>query len=1453
MLLKMLGGLSLVGSDFSRPKPLLLAGYLTIEGPKSRRDLAELFWPDVTHQSQGLRTTLFQLNKEAKGVIATDSHMVWSHLDTDLKVLQDHISKRQLNEALNLYDGPFLDGIDTSVAGQEVEEWIFKQREQLASLIQNLELDFAELEASQENYTRAAQRALTAYHLRFAPEPSVDSLKRFYILFKAANHPQEQVVLGELRLYAMDGFELRQEQAKELIKQQTPVLIKNANPYKGLSSFTEKDSKFFFGREEDSKAIISKLLHAPYLVTLTGNSGSGKSSLLFSGVIPELKRSLPCHVISFRPNQDPFVALALALAPFLYEQTSQDLLLQSQLLADQLKSQALDPLLLMQSLLNKYPEHHLVLLVDQLEELFSEKVSLEASLFLDLMISILGIDERLSALFSLRADFLGEALKHINDTALFQASQHLIAALKEEKLRQIISLPAQKQAVAFEAGLIERMLSDLKGQQASLPLLEFSLTLLWEQQSNSRLSHEAYDKLGGVAQALAQHADSILSTLSPQELIHCKHIFMQLVISSPNQADRKRLSLKEELLAYWPLVTKLASYPARLLVIGLNAQGQETVEMIHEALIEHWQSLQKWLEEGRAFRLWKERFTQDYRIWQQHPSSANLLQGYRLEEAKIIIKGQEPQLSDNELSFIEQSKAQQDFVALEKENAQVEKIKTLERLAQNEQAQRKAEQARLRLQQNAVRLLSLAGIIGLLLLGFLINTRNTALRLQRQTELQRQQSTNILAEMISIKAEQDKQDAPSKSLLLALEAFKSASTSNTKEHTETVLLNLLNELGGLRLNHNDRVLAADFSPDGQWFVTASNDSSLRLWRTNDLTSKPYYAINPVAILNAEQGVIFALRFSPEGSLLATAGENNTVALWLTSELSSSNAKPNQILSLHKDSIFNLDFSPDAQRLVLGSFDKSFSIWQQTATGFTLEYHSEQQTERIRSVAFSPDARWLAVGVGRQAKGELLVFRMDALSEARVLSTTTAIRATAFSPDGAWLATSNELNELQLWETQKMLEADYEPLLLVGHSDFVVGLAFSHDGFWLASSSRDKTARLWFMDDVLAGLPVRSVVLKGHEDALAEGIRFSSDDKWLLSTSIDASARIWDLAYPGPDLKVFPLHTAVRSLSLSEEGSQLATGDLAGTVNLYDPKDLRQAPQSLTKYSSWVEALSFSNEGLLATSSNAPLDIEALQLFNSFNRERIASIRTGETYFDLAFSPEANLLATASETGTVSLWALSDLSEPLHRFLEREDSATQVAFSPNAKLLAEAGFDAELRLWNLETLDDSPLVLEGHSAGIRSLAFHPDGTRLASADVNGDLFIWSLADPSAAPQRYAFEGSLIWSLAFSHEGNDLAILTSDNSVFILRENEQVIRLQGHTDDVWSAVFNRDDSWLMTASEDASLRFWHYANEDISALACRKAGRNLSREEWQETFFDSPYQLTCPEFVAAYSED
>ncbi|MDT0447648.1 nSTAND1 domain-containing NTPase [Streptomyces hesseae] len=406
-------------------------------------------------------------------------------------------------------------------------------------------------------------------------------------------------------------------------------------PYRGLAAFREEDAPVFFGRGELAADIATRVPRGPALA-LVGPSGSGKTSLVRAGVVPLLRRRTDLAVAAFRPagGSTPLAALAAALLPLLEPgRTEAERLGEVPKLAAVLRAGGLDDTV--HRALERARAHRLVLIIDQFEELMAQEQESAAALLTMTGLADGATVRRIHALITLRSDFLDPLLDRFHLADGLRSGIVPVGPLPTTSLRQVVEGPLTgRTGVAYEAGLVERILRDCAGQPGALPLLEFTLTLLWETQREGVLTHDAYERLGGATGALAAYAERVYGEdLDDSERPLVRRLFTQLVRPGPEGRHTRRIvpggELPDGALA---VAQRLAT--TRLVVAGRTAEGVETTELAHEALIGHWDRLRGWITEDMEFRTWQDGLRQALARWKDGGEHTDdLLRGAPLREA----------------------------------------------------------------------------------------------------------------------------------------------------------------------------------------------------------------------------------------------------------------------------------------------------------------------------------------------------------------------------------------------------------------------------------------------------------------------------------------------------------------------------------------------------------------------------------------------------------------------------------------------------------------------------------------------------------------------------------------------------------------------------------------------------------------------------------------------------
>ena len=432
-------------------------------------------------------------------------------------------------------------------------------------------------------------------------------------------------------------------------------LWRYTQPYRGLAAMTEKDSDYFFGREEKTVEVIKLLAVAPgQLAILLGNSGVGKSSVAQAGVLAALKRqdwperadappewpqafreSRRWCFVTLKPGTEPLKALVETFLdtwqfdagdPARIKQRNEwvELLLDANgktTLAD-----LLDETERRYKELDRTKPPAFLLYVDQGEELYVRAEERQRRRFSEVIAQGVA-DPRLYVLMSMRADFLGELQK---DEPLFKVHRKIdVPPLREAELREVVSRPAELLSARFEtAGLADiitrRTAEDSVKDVGALPLLSYTLDDMWTQMVKRgdgvlRLPAQSFE-LGGV---LVDRADAFLAA-HPKSQDELRRIFtLKLATVREGEEPTRRRALRSEFTdEEWRLVSELADHPNRLLVTATPEGGETYAEVAHEAIFRRWGKLRDWIAAEREFLAWRTGLEAARRAWQATPDSS---------------------------------------------------------------------------------------------------------------------------------------------------------------------------------------------------------------------------------------------------------------------------------------------------------------------------------------------------------------------------------------------------------------------------------------------------------------------------------------------------------------------------------------------------------------------------------------------------------------------------------------------------------------------------------------------------------------------------------------------------------------------------------------------------------------------------------------------------------------
>jgi WD40 repeat protein len=403
----------------------------------------------------------------------------------------------------------------------------------------------------------------------------------------------------------------------------------------------------------------------------------------------------------------------------------------------------------------------------------------------------------------------------------------------------------------------------------------------------------------------------------------------------------------------------------------------------------------------------------------------------------------------------------------------------------------------------------------------------------------------------------------------------------------------------------------------------------------------------------------------------------------------------------------------------------------------------------------------------------------------------ALWCVAFSPDGKTIASGSDDTTTQLWN------ADTGQLKhkLEGHKDSILSLAFSPDSQTIASGGVDTTIRLWDVDTAQL-----KYTLEGHKDWV-RSLTFSPDGNTIASGS-DIAIRLWDVD-TGQLKHLLKGHKdAVKSVVFSPDGSTIASGSSDTTIRLWDVRTV-QLKRTLRGYRGWVKSVVFSPDG--QTIALGSID-NTIRLWD-VQTTQVKHVLKGHKYWvrSVVFSPDGQTIASGSDDNTIRLWDVGT-GQLKHTFKGHTDSVWRVVFSPDGQTIASASIDTTVRLWDARTTQLKH-TLEGHTGWARSVVFSPDGKTIASSGDDMTIRLW---DAQTAQLKHTFEGheNSVWSVAFSPDGKTIASGSDDTTVRLWDVQTAQLKhtLEGHKGWVRSVVFSPDGKTIASGSSDTIIRLW-----------------------------------------------
>ncbi len=578
-----------------------------------------------------------------------------------------------------------------------------------------------------------------------------------------------------------------------------------------------------------------------------------------------------------------------------------------------------------------------------------------------------------------------------------------------------------------------------------------------------------------------------------------------------------------------------------------------------------------------------------------------------------------------------------------------------------------------------------------------------------------------------------------------------------------------------------------------------------------------------AIARIGKGEIDAIQYSPDGTQLAVA---TAIGIWIY------DAKTYQEIDLLRETeqaSYNqrgITFSPDGSTLATtkGSF-RGIKLWDIAEGTIRKELRDSTISLSVDNVLFSPDGTTLA-----SYKYKYLNLWDVVTGKNRPLNGhTDFVKGFTFSPDGKMLASCSKDQTIILWE----VATGSLKHTLKGHTDSVTSVSISPDGKTLASGSVDNSIRFW---DLETGTHVNT--FKESEVDVTQA-SFSPDGQFILSWGKgETKILLWDVK-TGEYKQIDDQTWQRISVCFSPDGNMIASAQEDHIIDFFDTVSGEHKKrivgnnfQDLTYSMGRFAELTLSPDGTKLVSMNLDRSINLCDITSGQCRLLIRRSPSVGNLNRFLFSSDSNLLAGIYSDGFIGLWDANTgkeqhLSERIRFFeknhrvlrdihlLEREFGIT---FSPDNQILASASSDNSVQLWDTTT-GNIRHSLQGHTARVESLSFSSNGQTLVSGSFDGTLRLWNAVTGelkktftnSLLTKQQALKPIPISTVALNPEGDRVAWGNQDGTIVMwdVVTGERIGTFTGHADAISEILFSPDALKIVSTSKDGSIRLWDVA--------------------------------------------
>ena len=960
-----------------------------------------------------------------------------------------------------------------------------------------------------------------------------------------------------------------------------------SNPFPGLRPFEPDEDYLFFGRERQTDDLLRKLRTTRFL-SILGTSGSGKSSLVRSGLIPTLygggmtRAGSQWRVAIMRPGEDPLGALAAALTAPEVLAAEGDASMARPFYEATLRASQLGVIeCIRQSTIAK--GDNVLLLVDQFEELFRYKRSRRASgrddavAFVNLLLAARESDVPCYVAITMRSDFIGDCMEFDRLPEAVNDGVYLVPRMTRDELRSAITGPVAVGGATIAPRLVARLLNDVGDDPDQLPILQHAMMRTWDEWAadgspGGSIDLQHYEAIGTMRSALSRHAEEAYAELDGEQCAIAERMFKSLTDTGTDPRGVRRPAPLGEISALTGAsadevirVVEVFRKPGRSFLAppaGVALQTESILDISHESLMRVWERLSKWAEEeAKSAQLYSSVALAAQRhedgvagLWRDPELQLALAWREREKPGETWATRYDPSFA-RAMNFLQASEAERDREVREAEGRRKRELRQARRLAA---------------------VLSVASLVTIGLGAYAYRQKDVALEQATRAEKaragadearRRAETERTRAQTAETHAVTEKQNAVAAQTRAESEKTRAESEKARAEKQTALAVSSQAAAEAARqtavINEQEaktqKSAAEKATGEALTQKTKAETSEQETLRLSHLAQARALALKVSSgrSFGAEMMALEAERLNRENG-----GRSEDPDIFTAMRIALFKTMPAPHHSL-PDAVRAMAVAPDHHTVFAGTDD-----------GSVLQFDLRRQDAAVAVVKLSAPVRALAIRdrdgllAAGTAGGKIVLrdLRNPGAAARELDAGTTTVSSLAFQPDGPLLAASSFDGAVRIWNLATGAAPSTIP-----HKGKVAAVAFSADGKSIAAALPAQEGEVIDVatlsrKPLIVCVGMRAIALSPDGKLLACG----GDDGKIYQTRFVAGAAI-----------ASPLlgHTsAVSSLSYDPSGQFLASASSDGTVRLWDARTPSVQGIVLPGHESWVWSVVFAPDG-----------------------------------------------------------------------------------------------------------------------------------------------------------------------------------------------------------------------------------------------------------------------------------